>query len=124
MIVSSIGLLLLHVVKPGEKPAEVTPIPIKSHASWGRLLGASGWRPPRWLIAAQCRLGVQNKALNDELNDESNLVKNLAAQALKGAAGAGSSDRAECPAGDADRRQSYRPSPAPRATYLAGAWSD
>ena len=35
------------------------------------------------MAIAAISLGVQNKALNDELNDESNLVKNLAGQASK-----------------------------------------
>ncbi len=68
-------------VKPGEKLAEVTPMPAKSTRR-----GASFWVP--WVAAAAMAivaisLGVQNKALNDELNLESNLVKNLAAQASK-----------------------------------------
>jgi anti-sigma-K factor RskA len=68
-------------VKPGEKPAEVTPMPVKSTRR-----GASFWVP--WVAAAAMAivaisLGVQNKALNDELDLESNLVKNLAAQASK-----------------------------------------
>jgi hypothetical protein len=68
-------------VKPGEKLAEVVPIPVKSTRR-----GASFWAP--WVAAAAMAivaisLGVQNRALNQELNDESNLVKNLAAQASK-----------------------------------------
>jgi anti-sigma-K factor RskA len=68
-------------VKPGEKPVEVTPMPAKSTRR-----GASFWAP--WVAAAAMAivaisLGVQNKALNDELDLESNLVKNLAAQASK-----------------------------------------
>ena len=66
-------------------------------------------------------LAVQNRALNDELKDESKLVNNLAGTSLEGAAGAGSFDRAQRPAGDADRRQSSRS--AKRARHLpAGAW--
>jgi Anti-sigma-K factor rskA len=68
-------------IKTGEKLAEVTPMPAKSTRR-----GAGFWVP--WVAAAAMAiatisLGVQNKALNDELNDESNLVKNLAAQASK-----------------------------------------
>ncbi len=68
-------------VKAGEKLAEVTPMPVKSTRR-----GASFWVP--WVAAAAMAivaisLGVQNKALNDELDLESNLVKNLAAQASK-----------------------------------------
>jgi anti-sigma-K factor RskA len=68
------------VVKPEEKPAEVTPIDVKKRR------GAGFWVP--WMTAAAMAiaavsLGVQNKALNDELNDESKLVKNLAGQASK-----------------------------------------
>jgi Anti-sigma-K factor rskA len=68
-------------VKPGEKLAEVVPIPVNS-----KRRGASFWAP--WVAAAAMAivaisLGVQNRALNQELNDESNLVKNLAAQASK-----------------------------------------
>ena len=67
-------------VKPAEKLAEVTPISVKSRR------GPGFWIP--WMAAAAMAiaavsLGVQNRALNDELNDESNLVKNLAAQASK-----------------------------------------
>jgi anti-sigma factor RsiW len=62
---------------PVAKPAEVTPIDGKA-----KRRGAAFWVP--WMTAAAMAiaavsLGVQNKALNDELNDESNLVKNLAA---------------------------------------------
>jgi anti-sigma-K factor RskA len=68
-------------VKPGEKLAEVTPIPVKSTR---RSIGF--WAP--WVAAAAMAivaisLGVQNKALNDELDLEANLVKNLAGQASK-----------------------------------------
>jgi len=68
-------------VKTGERLAEVTPMPAKSTRR-----GASFWVP--WVAAAAMAivaisLGVQNKALNDELDLESNLVKNLAAQASK-----------------------------------------
>jgi hypothetical protein len=68
-------------VKPGDTLAEVTPVPAKSTRR-----GAGFWVP--WVAAAAMAiaaisLGVQNKALNDELDLESNLVKNLAAQASK-----------------------------------------
>jgi anti-sigma-K factor RskA len=68
-------------VKPQEKLAEVTPIDVKT-----RRRGPGFWVP--WVSAAAMAivaisLGVQNKALNDELNDESNMVKNLAAQASR-----------------------------------------
>ena len=68
-------------VKPGETLAEVTPMPAKNTRR-----GISFWAP--WVAAAAMAiaaisLGVQNKALNDELDLESNLVKNLAAQASK-----------------------------------------
>jgi anti-sigma-K factor RskA len=64
-----------------EKLAEVTPISTKTTRR-----GAGFWVPWAAVAAmaiATISLGVQNKALNDELNDESNLVKNLAAQASK-----------------------------------------
>jgi anti-sigma-K factor RskA len=68
---------------PAAKPptAEVTPIPVKRA---GR--GPGFWIP--WVAAAAMTivavsLGVQNRALNDELQDESNLVTNLAGQASK-----------------------------------------
>ena len=68
-------------VKPGATLAAVTPVPVKSTRR-----GAGFWAP--WVAAAAMAiaaisLGVQNKALNDELDLESNLVKNLAAQASK-----------------------------------------
>ena len=68
-------------VKPEEKPSEVIPIDVKA-----KRRGAGFWVP--WIAVAAMAitavsLGVQNKALNDELNDESNLVKNLAAQASR-----------------------------------------
>jgi anti-sigma-K factor RskA len=67
-------------VKP-EKTAEVAPISVKSERR-----GSSFWIP--WIAAAAMTvvaisLGVQNRALNDELKDESNLVTNLAGQASK-----------------------------------------
>ena len=69
------------VVNPPEKLAEVTPIDVKT-----KRRGAGFWAP--WVAAAAMAivaisLGVQNRALNDELNDESNMVKNLAAQASR-----------------------------------------
>jgi anti-sigma-K factor RskA len=69
------------VVKPQETMAEVIPIPVKSTRR-----GPGFWIP--WITAvamaiAAVSLGVQNRALNDELQDESNLVTNLAAQASK-----------------------------------------
>ena len=69
------------VVEPEAEPAKVTPIDGKA-----KRRGAGFWVP--WMTAAAMAivavsLGVQNKALNDELNDESKLVKNLAAQASK-----------------------------------------
>ncbi len=59
--------------------AEVTPMPVKRR-------GPGFWIP--WIAAAAMTivavsLGVQNRALNDELQDESNLVTNLAGQASK-----------------------------------------
>jgi anti-sigma-K factor RskA len=67
--------------KPEKPLAEVTPIPVKRA---GR--GRGFWIP--WVAAAAMTivavsLGVQNRALNDELQDESNLVTNLAGQASK-----------------------------------------
>ncbi len=61
--------------------AAVTPISVASSRR-----GAAFWLP--WATAAALAivavsLGVQNRALNDELHDESNLVKNLAAQASR-----------------------------------------
>jgi anti-sigma-K factor RskA len=68
-------------VKPQGTPAEVTPISVK-----GARRGPGFWIP--WIAAAAMAivaisLGVQNRALNDELQDESNLVTNLAAQASR-----------------------------------------
>ena len=59
--------------------AQVTPITVKRR-------GAGFWVP--WAAVAamaivSVSLGIQNRALNDELNGESNLVKNLAAQASR-----------------------------------------
>ena len=98
-------------VKPERPLAEVTPISVKSARR-----GPGFWVP--WVAAAAMAivavsLGVQNRALNDELQDESNLVTNLAAQASQGAAGAGSFDRAQRAAGDAYRGQNSRPANAP-----------
>jgi anti-sigma-K factor RskA len=64
-----------------ETPAEATPISVKTARR-----GTGFWVP--WTAAAAMAiaavsLGVQNRALNDELNDESNLVKNLAGQASR-----------------------------------------
>ncbi len=64
-----------------EKTTEVTPISVKSERR-----GSGFWIP--WIAAAAMTvaaisLGVQNRALNDELQDESNLVTNLAGQASK-----------------------------------------
>jgi anti-sigma-K factor RskA len=61
--------------------AEVTPISVKSARR-----GPGFWIP--WIAAAAMAiaaisLGVQNRALNDELQDESRLVTNLAGQASK-----------------------------------------
>ncbi|HTZ56908.1 MAG TPA: anti-sigma factor [Acidobacteriaceae bacterium] len=67
--------------KSEEKMADVTPITAKTSRR-----GKGFWIP--WgaaaALAAVCiGLGVQNRALNDELDDETKLVKNLAAQASK-----------------------------------------
>jgi anti-sigma-K factor RskA len=63
------------------KTAEIVPLVAK-----GSRRGAGFWIP--WAVAAAMAiaavvLGVQNRALNDELHDESNLVTNLAAQASR-----------------------------------------
>jgi anti-sigma-K factor RskA len=63
------------------KTAEIVPV-----ADRGSRPGAGFWLP--WAVAAAVTivavlLGVQNRALNDELHDESNLVTNLAAQASR-----------------------------------------
>jgi anti-sigma-K factor RskA len=68
-------------VKPQDKLAEITPIAAKSTRR-----GSGFWIP--WIAAAALAivavsLGVQNRALNDELQDESRLVTNLAAQASR-----------------------------------------
>ena len=62
-------------------PAELTPISVKSARR-----GPGFWIP--WVAAAAMTivaisLGVQNRALNDELQDEWSLVTNLAAQASR-----------------------------------------
>jgi anti-sigma-K factor RskA len=69
------------VVKPVETGREVTPISVKTTRR-----GPGFWIP--WATAAAMAivaisLGLQNKALNDELQDESDLVSNLAGQASK-----------------------------------------
>jgi anti-sigma-K factor RskA len=64
-----------------EKMPGITPIAVKASRR-----GPGFWIP--WataaaLAAVSIGLGIQNRALNEELNDESNLVKNLAAQASR-----------------------------------------
>jgi anti-sigma factor RsiW len=103
------------VVKPLERPAEVTPIDGNT-----RRRGAGFWVP--WMTAAAMAiaavsLGVQNKALNDELNGESMLVKNLARQASKAqqvleVLTAPAAQRVTLTEGKA------APAPSARATYL------
>jgi anti-sigma-K factor RskA len=68
-------------VEPQPKPAEVIPIPVKS-ARRGPGFWA-GWGTAAAVAIAAVSLGVQNRALNDELHDESSLVTNLAAQASR-----------------------------------------
>ncbi len=68
-------------VKPQETVTELTPISVKSTRR-----GPGFWIP--WVAAAAMAiaaisLGVQNRALNDELQDESSLVTNLAGQASR-----------------------------------------
>jgi anti-sigma-K factor RskA len=68
-------------VQPQGSRAEVAPIPIKSARR-----GSGFWLP--WVAVAAMAilaifLGVQNRALNQELNDESKLVTNLAARASR-----------------------------------------
>ncbi len=68
-------------VNEQEAVKEVTPISIKSTRR-----GPGFWIP--WIAAAAMAiaaisLGVQNRALNDELQDESRLVTNLAGQASR-----------------------------------------
>ena len=69
------------VVNAQEAVKEVTPISVKSTRR-----GPGFWTP--WIAAAAMTivaisLGVQNRALNDELQDESRLVTNLAGQASR-----------------------------------------
>jgi anti-sigma-K factor RskA len=68
-------------VNPQEAVKEVTPISVKSTRR-----GLGFWTP--WIAAAAMTivaisLGVQNRALNDELQDESRLVTNLAGKASR-----------------------------------------
>jgi anti-sigma-K factor RskA len=68
-------------VKPLETMASVTPISVKS----GRR-GPGFWIP--WVAAAamaivSISLGIQNRALNEELHDQLSLVTNLAGQASR-----------------------------------------
>jgi anti-sigma-K factor RskA len=68
-------------VKPQETVKEVTPISVKNSRR-----GAGFWTP--WIAAAAMTiaavsLGVQNRALNEELQDESRLVTNLAGKASR-----------------------------------------
>jgi anti-sigma-K factor RskA len=68
-------------VQPQAPPADVIPISVKRARR-----GPGFWIP--WVAAAAMAivaisLGVQNRALNDELQDESNLLTNLAAQASR-----------------------------------------
>jgi anti-sigma-K factor RskA len=68
-------------VESTAKPAEVIPMPVKSS-----LRGPSfwiGWGTAAAMTIVAVSLGVQNRALNDELHDESSLVTNLAAQASR-----------------------------------------
>jgi hypothetical protein len=93
-------------VKPQEKLAEVTPISVKSARR-----GPGFWIP--WVAAAAMAivaisLGVQNRALNDELQGEVQPGDQPGRASVEGAAGAGSLDRAQRAAGDAYRRQSSR----------------
>jgi anti-sigma-K factor RskA len=69
------------VAKPAEREAQVIPVPIKPSRR-----GLGFWIP--WTAVAALAilavvLGIQNRALNDELDDESKLVNNLAAQASR-----------------------------------------
>jgi hypothetical protein len=63
------------------KPPEVVPISVKSSRR-----GAAfwvGWGTAAAMAIVAVSLGVQNRALNDELHDESSLVTNLAAKASR-----------------------------------------
>jgi Anti-sigma-K factor rskA len=68
-------------VEPQAKPAEVVPISVKSPGR-GRGFWVA-WGTAAAMAIAAVSLGVQNRALNDELHDESSLVTNLAAQASR-----------------------------------------
>jgi hypothetical protein len=63
------------------KPAEVVPISVKSSRRGTGFWVAWGTAAAMAIVAVS--LGVQNRALNDELHDESSLVTNLAAQASR-----------------------------------------
>jgi anti-sigma-K factor RskA len=67
--------------EPQAKPAEVIPMPVKS-ARRGPGFWI-GWGTAAAMAIVAVSLGVQNRALNDELHDESSLVTNLAAQASR-----------------------------------------
>jgi len=102
-------------VKPQAAPAAVIPI-----AAGGTRRGPRFWVP--WVAAAAMAivaisLGVQNRALNDELQDESRLVTNLAGQASRAqqvleVLTAPSAQRVTLTGGKAPAE------PAARATYL------
>ena len=102
-------------VKPQETVKEVTPISIKSTRR-----GPGFWTP--WISAAAMAiaaisLGVQNRALNEELQDESRLVTNLAGKASRAqqvleVLTAPSAQRVTLTEGKA------APAPTARATYL------
>jgi anti-sigma-K factor RskA len=66
---------------PQAKTAEIIPIPVKSQRRGPGFW--AGWGTAAAAMIAAVSLGVQNRALNDELHDESNLVTNLAAQASR-----------------------------------------
>jgi anti-sigma-K factor RskA len=68
-------------VESTAKPAEVIPMPvISSRRGPGFWIG---WGTAAAMTIVAVSLGVQNRALNDELHDESSLVRNLAAQASR-----------------------------------------